>query len=336
MKDKASLKSLELLKPAPRFKRVAQGLIIFFGLFLLLLAWTPWQQTALGYGRVVAYSPTERQQNISAPVEGRLGKWFVQEGTHVNAGDPIVEILDNDPDLLARLQMEKNAVQLRLKTSEQAADTAYINVKRQKTLYDQGITSRHIYEQAKLEHARYLNEAANAKIQLAQIEVRLARQKNQLVKTARAGTILRRIAGQESVLVKSGDILAELVPDTQSRAVELWLSGNDIPLVSQNQDVRLQFEGWPAIQFSGWPSVAVGTFGGQVAVIDAADNGQGLFRILVVPGPKEKWPAPEYLRQGVKVHGWVLLGQVKLWFELWRQFNGFPPSRSTPPSEENK
>ena len=33
-----------------------------------------------------------------------------------------------------------------------------------------------------------------------------------------------------------------------------------------------------------------------------------------------------YLRQGVRVNGWVMLDQVRLGFELWRQFNAFPPT----------
>ena len=35
--------------------------------------------------------------------------------------------------------------------------------------------------------------------------------------------------------------------------------------------------------------------------------------------------AVRFLRQGVRVNGWVLLGQVTLGYELWRIFNGFPP-----------
>jgi hypothetical protein len=90
--------------------------------------------------------------------------------------------------------------------------------------------------------------------------------------------------------------------------------------------VRLQFEGWPAVQFTGWPSVAVGTFGGEVALIDATDDGTGRFRILVKPDAADAWPRGVYLRQGVRVNGWVLLNQVKLGYELWRRFNGFPPT----------
>lgn len=328
MSEFIQLKSEKLLASPPRFKIVARFLIIAFIIFIVTIAIAPWQQTAIGSGRVVAFSPTERQQDIHAPIEGRLGKWYVQEGTHVKKGDSIVEVLDIDPDIIKRLKMEKNAIELRLKASQIALDTALINVNRQKALFEQGISSKRTYEQAKFEHARYLTDVANAKVELAKIEVRLSRQQSQLVKAPRSGTILRRLTGQESVLVKAGDVLAVLVPDTTSRAVELWLNGNDIPLISKTQEVRLQFEGWPAIQFSGWPSVAVGTFGGRIAIIDATDDGQGKFRVLVVQDSKDKWPDALYLRQGVRANGWVLLGNVPLWYELWRQFNGFPPSRS--------
>jgi hypothetical protein len=97
--------------------------------------------------------------------------------------------------------------------------------------------------------------------------------------------------------------------------------------------VRLQFEGWPAVQFGGWPSVAVGTFGGEVALVDATDDGKGKFRVLVVPTEGELWPSGAYLRQGVRANGWILMEEVPLGWELWRQFNGFPPNLSEPPTQ---
>jgi multidrug efflux pump subunit AcrA (membrane-fusion protein) len=304
---------------------VLYGLLLWF--FALLFV--PWQQTSMGTGRVIAYSPTERRQSIDAPVEGRLDRWFVHEGSHVEEGDPIVEIADNDPEILNRLIAEKNAVQARLRAAEISEQTAQINLDRQKLLADQGLSSRRSYELAKLEHAKYLTDEANAQGELVRIETRLARQSRQSVRAPRSGTILRRSSGESSVLVKAGETLATLVPDTVSRAVELWVGGNDVSLITEGQTVRLQFEGWPAIQFSGWPSIAIGTFAGKVKVIDAADSGDGKFRVLVTPdesGPP--WPSSLYLRQGIRAQGWVLMGRVKLGFELWRRFNGFPPSFS--------
>jgi hypothetical protein len=93
--------------------------------------------------------------------------------------------------------------------------------------------------------------------------------------------------------------------------------------------VRLQFEGWPAVQFVGWPSVAVGTFGGKVNRVFPTDDGTGSFRIVVTPDENDDaWPDQRYLRQGVRANGWVLLRQVPLGYEIWRQFNGFPPTVS--------
>ena len=169
-------------------------------------------------------------------------------------------------------------------------------------------------------------EVATSNAELARIDVRLARQATQRVMAPRDGTVLRLMAGTGAEMLKAGDPLLVFVPDTDARAVELWVDGNDVPLLRDGRHVRLQFEGWPALQFSGWPSVAVGTFGGHVAVIDAVDDGKGKFRVLVVPDGVEPWPSGRYLRQGVRAHGWILLNRVSLAYELWRQFNGFPPA----------
>ncbi len=178
-----------------------------------------------------------------------------------------------------------------------------------------------------LETAR--SDLARAEQELARIEVRQVRQGALVVTAPRDGSVLRLIARQGGEMVKAGDPIAQFVPDTEARAVELWLDGIDAPLVTPGRHVRLQFEGWPAVQFVGWPSVAVGTFGGVVAFVDATDDGKGHFRVVVLPdleaAPEDQWPAAQYLRQGVRANGWVLLDQVRLGYEFWRQFNGFPP-----------
>ena len=91
----------------------------------------------------------------------------------------------------------------------------------------------------------------------------------------------------------------------------------------------------------GWPSIAVGTFAGKVRVIDAVDDGQNRFRIIVGPdeeaiasGKEEEWPTLDQLRPGAEVNGWVMLDTVSVGFELWRQFNAFPPTVSRGPIGE--
>jgi multidrug resistance efflux pump len=196
------------------------------------------------------------------------------------------------------------------------------------------------HNQASLESARsslekLRGEKAKAESELAKVETRLARQERMQVVAPRAGVILRLIANQGTEMVKAGDPLVVLVPDVDSNAVELLIRGNDAALVAKDRKVRLQFEGWPAVQFIGWPSAAIGTFGGTIAFVDAHGDAQGNFRVVVVPDADDHpWPNATYLRQGVRANGWILLDQVKLGFEIWRQFNGFPATVEAPKTSD--
>jgi multidrug resistance efflux pump len=192
--------------------------------------------------------------------------------------------------------------------------------------------------QAKIESTKSFREEARSKLAIAEkertdAETAVERQKTRVVVAPRDGRVFRIRAASQADLLKQGDPLIDLVPSTQDLAVELWVRGNDAPLIEPGRKVRLQFEGWPAVQFSGWPSVAVGTFAGKVLLVDAQDDGLGRFRILVGQDPDDPdWPDTRYLRQGVRTKGWVLLDEVSLGYEIWRQLNGFPPSiRSAPP-----
>lgn len=168
-------------------------------------------------------------------------------------------------------------------------------------------------------------------------------QKSQEVVAPHDGYIMSLTAFASSSLVKPGDELCRIVPKTENPAVQLWVAGNDVTFISEGKHVRLQFEGWPAVQFSGWPSVAVGTFGGTVALVDATDDGTGRFRLVVLPDEepetiaKPEWPKYPNLRQGVRANGWVLLDQVPLGYEVWRRMNGFPPAlKSGDKAEKSK
>ncbi|MGZ8094611.1 MAG: HlyD family secretion protein [Methylosarcina sp.] len=413
-----SLSDLEGAQTDPIAVRIAGSLVVLFLFLLVFLALTPWQQNVQGVGRVVAYIPGDRQQMIGAPVEGRIARWLVKEGSQVKKGEVIAELLDNDPLLLQRLANERQALldrqsavdnrvetfreQLRMaelsrpqaltaaesrlemgkqrqKAAAQALDaaraarqTASLNLNRQQQLQQKGLASRRTLELAELDMAQRsadseraqatliaaknevsalnadrqklaadttagvekaraeLNKAIEdqnyVRADLLKLETRLARQQTQTIAAPRDGTVLRLLANPNAELIKAGQALAILVPDTDQRAVELWVDGNDLPLIITGSRVRLQFEGYPAIQFGGWPEFSVGSFGGRVVLIDATDDGKGHFRILVGPDPDDiPWPDTRFLRQGVRVNGWILLGRVTLGYEMWRIFNGFPP-----------
>lgn len=140
--------------------------------------------------------------------------------------------------------------------------------------------------------------------------------------------------------VKAGDKLAEIFPETSDQAVELTLRGADAPLVAVGRPVRLQFNGFPAVQITGIPRAAYGTFAGRIAAIDPVDDGSGNVRVWVLPdtaaiaaGAEQPWPSPRILRPGTDAAGWVLLDTVPLWWEIWRQFNAFPPTVRQDPTQ---
>jgi len=397
-------------------------LVVAFLLVVAALIFAPWQQSLRGQGRVIAYAPLERQQDIKAPIAGRVMSWHVQEGQHVETGTLIATIADNDPALASRLARARDAAIDRLETTRQtvrileqqilsleaariaaiaaagdridmarnrsiaaeqtldaASATKYaadLQLTRTKALATDGLTSTRSLELAELavqtgaaevQRARATLLAAQAEVQslraektrteaamtadleraratleqaraelansdaiVQEREVAVARQETMKIVAPRAGSILRQLVKQGGDYVTAGDSIAILVPTTDARAVELWLDGRDGPLATTGREVRLQFEGWPAVQFVGWPSVAVGTFGGTIAFVDAAADERGRFRVVVVPSPSEPWPSSMQLRQGVRANGWVLLDQVRLGYELWRQWNGFPPVTDAP------
>lgn len=136
------------------------------------------------------------------------------------------------------------------------------------------------------------------------------------------GYVVRTLKAGLGETIKEGEAVATIMPDAPRLAAELYVAAIDLPLLRQGDEVRLQFEGWPTVVFSGWPGASYGTFAGKVAVIDNAGT-NGKYRLLVVPdGEEEPWP--EALRVGSGVQGWAMLNTVPVWYELWRQLNGFP------------
>ncbi|MEZ6044031.1 MAG: HlyD family efflux transporter periplasmic adaptor subunit [Planctomycetaceae bacterium] len=205
--------------------------------------------------------------------------------------------------------------------------------------YAKGALRKSTADVAKAESdvAKAESELQKSEKDLLDVETKLARQQNQEVRAPFDGFITQINPNQGSQILKEGDPICVIVPETSDRSVQIWLDGNDAPLVEPGRLVRLQFEGWPAVQFAGWPSVAIGTFGGEVISVDATDNGKGKFRVLVRPDSDDNpWPKDRFLRQGVRANGWVILEKVPLWYEIWRNMNGFPPVVSMEEPKEDK
>jgi hypothetical protein len=119
------------------------------------------------------------------------------------------------------------------------------------------------------------------------------------------------------------------MPTNIDIAVETFVEPLDLPLMHLDEKVQIQFDGWPAIVFSGWPNTSFGTFTGKVVAIENFISENGKYRILIAPEPTApKWP--DGLRAGAGAETFALLEDVPVWYEIWRQLNGFPPNYYQP------
>jgi multidrug resistance efflux pump len=271
-----------------------------------------------------------------------------------------------------------DAAQQRVTATKATSDTARLNFDRTEKLFKQGLSSQRDFELATLGrdsalaelksaeanlkrtsndfdaaiasiHAQKgsaLADVATAERDLSSLDITISQNQRQIVECPRDGIILQ-IAATDGTYLRPGSLICVIIPETESRYVEIWLDGNDMPLLHPRTEsegkiipgssVRLSFEGWPAVQIVGWPNLAVGTFGGEVIFVDAADDGKGKFRVVVAPLPDKvhrhgelvevPWPdRNRWLRQGVRANAWIMLQEVPLWYEIWRQINGFPPA----------
>ena len=134
--------------------------------------------------------------------------------------------------------------------------------------------------------------------------------------------------------IKEGAEIVNIVPHGGDLAVEMYVQPVDLPLIKVGNKVRFIFDGWPAIVFSGWPQMSNGTFGGVVVAIDQFAGPNNMYRILVAQDPEES-PWPDMLRIGSGADGIALLNDVPVWYEVWRQLNGFPADYYTQEEKDN-
>jgi multidrug resistance efflux pump len=234
--------------------------------------------------------------------------------------------LISEQELIAKRNAYNQAYSKLDKGKAQVIETLATFIAKEKELesksHDVYIKNRQAEQKAQEE----TQKLAAAEKELTDLEIKLGEMDRLKIASPVDGVIQEIYSIEGANTVKKGDPLFVVVPQSQQLAVELSVAGRDMPLVQLGDKVRLQFQGWPAVQFVGWPSAAVGTFGGKIAAVSPTDNAKGDFYVLVVPDPEEpEWPDNRYLRQGVRANGWILLKQVALGYEIWRQLNGFPP-----------
>lgn len=137
------------------------------------------------------------------------------------------------------------------------------------------------------------------------------------------GYITQAIQSGIGETIKEGAEIISIMPADYELAIEMYVNPMDIPLLEKGQQVQIQFDGWPSVVFSGWPGISYGTYGGQIVAIDNFISENGKYRVLVSHDRNSpNWP--NEIRLGAGASSMTLLKEVPIWYELWRQINGFP------------
>lgn len=150
-----------------------------------------------------------------------------------------------------------------------------------------------------------------------------------------SGYITKAVKTGIGETIKQGEEIITLMPAHYSLAVEMYVEPLDYVLIDTGTHIRIQFDGWPALIFSGWPGLTFGTFGGTVVAKDRFASSNSKFRLLVAPDTTDH-PWPKELAVGGGANCLALLKTVPIWYELWRQINGFPLDYYKPTDKKTK
>ncbi|MBK7887851.1 MAG: HlyD family efflux transporter periplasmic adaptor subunit [Bacteroidetes bacterium] len=244
-----------------------------------------------------------------------------------------------DEGLVSQTQLQQrniqfqNAIAKKLTTENKIAQTKQelINIRLEQNSAEQEYTEK--INKAEGEKFQNLSQIASTQGEVAKLENQLSnytiRNGMYIVTAPQDGQIVQANKSGIGEILKDGETIAMIVPKRVDYAVEMYIQPMDLPLVNIGQSVRFTFDGFPAIIFSGWPRNSYGTFSGKVIFVENNIGENGLYRVLVAEDNSEKkWP--DQLRIGNGTHGILLLKDVPVWYELWRNINGFPPDFYVP------
>ncbi|MFN3942010.1 MAG: HlyD family secretion protein [Flavobacterium sp.] len=155
------------------------------------------------------------------------------------------------------------------------------------------------------------------------------------IKAPQSGYVNRALQSGLGETIKEGTAIVSIMPSKYQIAVETYVEPIDLPLIHKGEKIRIWFDGWPSIVFSGWPNMSYGTFGGRIFAVENFISSNGKYRVLIEPDPEEE-PWPKELSIGAGANTFALLENVPIWFEIWRNLNGFPPNFYQPNGKDAK
>lgn len=228
---------------------------------------------------------------------------------------------------LQETQAKQVSQQNKYLASQNEVINAQVEIERTKASYTDKIS--------KAESDKFTAQSSqfNAEVEVTKLENQFAnysmRSDLYFIRAPQDGFINKALKAGIGETIKEGEQLVGIMPADAELAIETFVDPIDIPLVHLDEKIRIQFDGWPAIIFSGWPNVSYGTYGGKVVAIETFISDNGKYRVLIAPDPDDH-PWPKELRVGSGARTIALLDDVPIWFEVWRQLNGFPPNYYQP------
>ena len=238
-----------------------------------------------------------------------------------------------------RMKLQENLAKLisqenKLLASKNEILNAELEINRIKAAYTDKI-SKAQSDMFTAQSNQYDSEAQVTKLENAYVNYE-KRNSFYYIKASQNGYINKAIRAGIGETFKEGEQLVGIMPTDYQLAVETFVDPIDLPLIHIGEEVRIQFDGWPAIVFSGWPNASFGTFGGKVVAIENFISDNGKFRILLAPDGQDEQPWPDAIRVGSGAKTLALLENVPIWFEIWRKLNGFPPNYYQPKNSDSK
>ena len=173
--------------------------------------------------------------------------------------------------------------------------------------------------------------STQAEVDKLEIELSNYEQRSQLyyILAPQDGYVNKALRAGLGETFSQGEQLVGIMPSNYQMAVETYVRPLDLPLIHVGEEVQIQFDGWPAIIFSGWPNLSYGTYGAKVVAVENYISPNGKYRVLLAPDPGDN-PWPEQIGIGSGAQTIALLENVPIWYELWRNLNGFPPNYYAP------
>ncbi|MEM6328991.1 MAG: HlyD family efflux transporter periplasmic adaptor subunit [Planctomycetota bacterium] len=174
--------ALQLARVTRVVRRVGKVMLWLLLFTAVALVFVPWQQTVSGQGSVIALDPLERPQPVQAPIKGIIAERYpgIQENAFVKQGQPLFRIENQDPDFIARLNLQVEAVKMQVKLAESQRQQAVVArdfATEIIQLTKDEITSLELAQQAAwTENARLIDQA-NAKLAAARSKLLAAKAK---------------------------------------------------------------------------------------------------------------------------------------------------------------